>query len=82
MRKRSQRSPERVVVLALGILLVPISTAQAYIDPGSGSFLLQAVLAGLLAAGMAIRTYWRRIVGFFRRDSPKTKPSDDDSPGS
>ncbi len=41
----------------------------AYIDPATGSFLLQALAAGLLGALFALKTFWRRIVGFFRRGS-------------
>lgn len=39
----------------------------AYIDPATGSFLLQALAAGLLAALFALKTFWHRIAGFFRR---------------
>jgi hypothetical protein len=33
----------------------------AYIDPGTGSYLLQMALAGLLGAGYTIRRFWTRI---------------------
>jgi len=39
-----------------------------YLDPGSGSFLIQILLAGLLGIGVAVRIYWKRIVSFFKRD--------------
>lgn len=41
----------------------------AYLDPGSGSLIAQAVLAG--AAGLAVffKLGWRRITGPFRRRS-------------
>ena len=38
-----------------------------YIDPGSGSIIFQAVVAGVMAAGLAMRTYGRRIMRVFRR---------------
>ena len=38
-----------------------------YLDPGSGSYLLQLLLAALLGAGFAIKIYWKKIVAFFRR---------------
>jgi hypothetical protein len=35
-----------------------------YLDPGSGSMILQAVVGGLAAAGVMARLYWRRLLGF------------------
>lgn len=36
-----------------------------YLDPGSGSMLIQILLAALLGAGVAIRIFWRNIKAFF-----------------
>jgi hypothetical protein len=38
-----------------------------YIDPGSGSLIIQVVVGGALAAGMGIKMFWRRIAAFFSR---------------
>jgi hypothetical protein len=43
----------------------------AYIDPGSGSVLLQALLGGVAALGVAAKVYWkrvRRLFGFGRNE--------------
>lgn len=32
-----------------------------YLDPGSGSVILQTVLAGLLGLGVIVRLFWRKI---------------------
>lgn len=37
----------------------------AYIDPGSGSFLMQMLIAGLLGFVYAIKLYWFKIKEFF-----------------
>ena len=43
-----------------------------YIDPGTGSYLLQILAAGLFGALFALKLFWHRIVGLFRRGrSPK-----------
>jgi hypothetical protein len=42
----------------------------AYLDPGSGSFILQILLATLLASLLFMKNFWRKIVGFFKRPSP------------
>jgi hypothetical protein len=43
-----------------------VTTIFAYIDPGSGSVLLQALLGGVAAVGVAAKLYWKRLRGFFR----------------
>lgn len=47
-----------------------------YVDPGTGSYLLQMLLAGVLGAGFAIRSFWSNIratVSSWKRgkDSPE-----------
>ena len=48
-----------------------------YLDPGSGSFLIQLLLALLLGLGVAVRAYWTKIKGWFGIKS-KTDDEDDD----
>jgi len=38
----------------------------AYIDPGSGSMLLQIVLGGVAALGVTAKLTWRRILRTLR----------------
>jgi len=40
--------------------------SRAYLDPGTGSILLQAVIGGIAAGLVGIRMYWKRIARFFR----------------
>jgi hypothetical protein len=47
----------------------------AYLDPGTGSYLLQLALAGLLGASYAVKHFWARIKGLFSRSS--TSATDD-----
>ena len=37
----------------------------AYLDPGSGSFLIQLLIAALLGVGIALRASWGKIKGLF-----------------
>ena len=37
-----------------------------YIDPGSGSLILQILAGGVLAAGMFVKTYWTKVKMVFR----------------
>jgi hypothetical protein len=40
----------------------------AYLDPGTGSYLLQLALAGVLGASYAVKHFWSRLKGLFTRD--------------
>lgn len=58
------------VTLVLGYLLILLFvpfTTQAYLDPGAGSYVVQVLVAGLLAIGVTVRVYWRSISRFARR---------------
>lgn len=45
--------------------------AYAYLDPGTGSILLQGAIAAVAGGLLAMRAYWQRIVGWSRRSEPK-----------
>ena len=47
----------------------------AYLDPGSGSMILQVVTGGVAAAAVAGRIYWRRLKGFFGLGKRDDEPS-------
>lgn len=49
-----------------------------YLDPGSGSFLIQLLIATLLGLGIAVRASWSKIKGWFGV-KPKADEDDDDS---
>ncbi len=36
-----------------------------YLDPGSSSFIIQAIVAGVLGAGFFIKNFWHSIKAFF-----------------
>lgn len=49
-----------------------------YLDPGSGSFLLQLLIAGLATIGLAIGASWARIKRLFRRKDSHPKEDEED----
>jgi len=59
-------------IVAIMILLFWVTPVYAYLDPGTGSILLQGILAGLASVITAIVTYWKQIKVFFKAD-PKKK---------
>ena len=59
----------RTLLAATAVLLYS-GDSHAYIDPGTGSILLQGLLAGIAVALGVARTYWQRIKAFFSRSAP------------
>lgn len=51
----------RSAMLVAAALLVFEARAAAYLDPGTGSMLLQALLGGVAAVGVIAKLYWRRV---------------------
>ena len=65
------------ILFKLAILLclaLPV-TAFAYLDPGTGSMLLQVILGGIAAVGVAVKLFWYRIIAFL---GFKKKPEADE----
>ena len=62
--------------IALLALALGFSTpAFAYLDPGSGSAIVSAIIGAFVAAGLVVKTYWYKFKGLFSRR--KTTASDD-----
>ncbi len=59
--------------------------AHAYLDPASGSMLLQMIVGGVAGVALAGKLFWHRILGFFggkTSDSPaaaEPKSTDDEA---
>jgi hypothetical protein len=54
-----------------------LGNGRLYLDPGSGSFLLQILIATIAGAGIFLVTYWRKVKAFFvRRFGKKQEPQD------
>jgi len=53
-------------------------TPHPYLDPGSGSFIIQIAIAALLGLGIALRASWGSIKKLFGA-KPKPEDEDDDS---
>lgn len=51
----------------VGIWLVQPPEVFAYIDPGSGSFFLQMLIAGAMGFLFTVKIYWRRLTSFVRQ---------------
>ena len=51
--------------LLTNVILSGLGDKLAYLDPGSGSFLVQILIAALIGIGVALRASWSKVKGFF-----------------
>lgn len=52
--------------------------AHAYLDPGTGSLLLQGAIAAIAAGVFTVKTYWYRIRAFIKGEKWQPPELDDD----
>ena len=55
-----------------------MKTLLLYIDPGSGSYLVQMIIAGVLAGLFYFKNLWWKLKAFFSK-TKKTDSSDNDN---
>lgn len=58
-------------------LLLPLARQQAYLDPGSGSYIVQLLLASLMGALFVLGVYRKKVTDFFRRLFSRDKSDKD-----
>jgi O-antigen/teichoic acid export membrane protein len=77
------RNPKRLSSIAqtvFAICLLSVSPAAfAYLDPTTGSMVVSAIVGIIASIALAVKTYWYRIKGFFRRNS-KQDPTSQNTP--
>lgn len=56
--------------LGIAFLILP-QNAHAYIDAGTGSYIIQIFLAIAVGGLYSIKIYWKKLTGFFRQSSNK-----------
>jgi len=71
------------MLFSTALLISAFTGAKLYLDPGSGSILIQLLIAAVAAAGIFLATSWRRIKKMFRRkngeaDTAREEDADDD----
>lgn len=63
------------MLIAICILIVGVdSPAFAYLDPGTGSIILQLVLGGVAGALVIVKLYWYRLKSLFGPGAKSDEP--------
>lgn len=64
-------------LLALALWFGSTENAFAYLDPGTGSILVQGIIGGVASGLFIMRMYWRKIKGLFGRSNAAEEPHKD-----
>lgn len=63
---RRPSGPKSLAALLVLYLTVLPGTAQAYLDPGTGSFILQMLIGAVLGGLVAVGVFWRKVLAFLK----------------
>jgi hypothetical protein len=66
------------LLLFIFLLISYGSPAYAYLDPGTGSLLIQGLIGGIAAAMSFISIYWQKIKAFFSKEKTEIESNDTD----
>lgn len=64
----------RSSTLVAGLSLFAIGDVHAYLDPGAGSIVLQAIIAAVAGGFIVMRTYWSKVKRLFTRRKVVAEP--------
>ena len=68
-----------ILTLCTVLPLILVKNAYAYIDPGTGSMIIQAVIAAIAVASVSIGIFWQRFKAFVERLFGRDSSGGDDS---
>lgn len=67
-------------VAAACVLGLASPSAFAYLDPSTGSMIVSAIIGIVASIALAVKTYWYKLKGLFRRkDRTRTHVGEDGS---
>lgn len=55
----------KIVFPALAFSVAFVLPAHAYLDPGTGSMVLQAIIGAIAVSGAAVSVYWNKLKALF-----------------
>jgi O-antigen/teichoic acid export membrane protein len=71
---------KKTILLTIILSAFVVQPAFAYIDPGSGSAIMSAIIGFFVAIGVLIKTFWYKIksfLGLSKNSKPNTESSND-----
>tara|TARA_B100001057_G_C22072148_1_gene652427 strand:- start:25 stop:249 length:225 start_codon:yes stop_codon:yes gene_type:complete len=58
---------QKINLIILVAYVLSTQPAYAYIDPGSGSAIISAIIGFFVALGITVKTYWYKLKDLFKR---------------
>jgi O-antigen/teichoic acid export membrane protein len=75
---RNSNRPTELLLAVIALSLLTVSPAAfAYLDPSTGSMVVSAIVGIFASIALALKTYWYKIKGFFRRDNKQDSTARD-----
>ena len=71
-----------IIIFIFLFLLTDVltQTAYAYLDPGTGSYIFQILIASFVGGLFAIKLFWRQIILFFKKLFSKNQKKSEHQP--
>jgi len=63
----------RILILAITLLLIFPAPSFAYLDPATGSMIIQGIIGAVAGLMIAVKLYWQKIRSFFSRSKKPYK---------
>ena len=68
---RGQEIMRMILFIAFVVFVLLFSSiftqkAEAYLDPGTGSYIFQILIAGIVGGIFVIKQFWNKITAFFK----------------
>jgi len=63
--------------LIVTFLIASERTAAAYLDPGTGSYVFQIIIAGIVGGLFAVKIYWKKLIDLVK-NGPARKKEDNE----
>lgn len=55
------------IIVAISLCLILANNSYAYLDPGTGSYVIQVVLALFVGAAFSLKLYWAKVTSAIRK---------------
>lgn len=69
-----------VSAIATALFLIWHTPAHAYLDPGTGSMILQGIIGAAVGGLIALKLYWARLKNFLSTRHTRRATDDRDQP--
>lgn len=75
VRHKNDKKYSGVFFAVAVLLLIEPFQVSAYIDPGTGSFFIQMIIASAVGLSFTMRMFWGNIKRFFTKKSSSSEPT-------